>query len=58
MCHHLLSQNAFKILVPFSLRCLQGVEYDNLSILRVDHQYNPVAHNAKATPLKQYGSQI
>jgi hypothetical protein len=58
MCHHLLSQNAFEILVPFSLHCPQGVEYDSLSILRIDHKYNPVAHDAQATPLKQYGSQI
>jgi hypothetical protein len=58
MCHHLLSQNAFEILVPFFLHCPQGVEYDSLSILRIDHKYNLVAHDAQDTPLKQYGSQI
>jgi hypothetical protein len=58
MCRHLLSHNAFEILVPFFLRCSQGVEYDSLSILRKDHNYNPVAHEAQATPSKQYGSQI
>jgi hypothetical protein len=30
----------------------QGVEYDSLSILRIDHEYNPMAHDAQAVPLK------
>jgi hypothetical protein len=58
MCLHLLSQTAFEIPVSFFVRSPQGVEYDSLSILRIDYKYNPVAHDAQATPLKQYGSQI
>ena len=58
MCHHLLSQTIFEILVPLFVHLTQGVEYDILSILRVDQKYNPVAHNAQATQMKQYGSQI
>jgi hypothetical protein len=58
MCHHLLSQTAFEIPVRFFLRNPQGVEYDSLFILRIDYKYNPVAYDAQATPLKEYGSQI
>ena len=58
MCHHLLSQTIFEILVPLFVHLTQGVEYDSLSILRVDQKYNPVAHDAQATQMKQYGSQI
>jgi hypothetical protein len=58
MCHQLLSQIAFEILVPFFVRSLQGVKYDNLSILRIDYKYNPIVHDAKAAPLRQYGFQI
>ena len=58
MCHHLLSQTIFEILVPLFVHLTQGVEYDILSILRLDQKYNPVAHNAQATQIKQYGSQI
>jgi len=32
----------------------QGIEYDSLSILRIDNKYNPVAHDSSATQLKQY----
>ena len=46
VCRHLLSQDAFEMLVSFFVRVSQGVEYDNLSILRMDHKYNPVAHDA------------
>ena len=58
MCRHLLSQTLFKILVPLFVHLAQGVEYDSLFILRIDYKYNPVAHDAQATQLKQYGSQI
>ena len=58
MCRHLLSQTIFEILVPLFVHLTQGVEYDILSILRLDQKYNPVAHNAQATQMKQYGSQI
>ena len=58
MYHHLLSQIGFKILVSFFIHRVQGVEYDNLSILRIDYKYNLVAHDAQATQIKQYGSQI
>ena len=58
MCHHLLSQTQFEILVPFLVSVAQGVEYESLSILRIDDKYNLVAHDAQATQLKQYGSQI
>ena len=58
MCHHLLSQTIFEILVPLFVHLTQGVEYDILSILRLDQKYNPLAHNAQATQIKQYGSQI
>jgi hypothetical protein len=58
MCRHLLSQTAFEILVSFFVRSPQGVKYDNLSILRIDYKYNPMAYDAQAAPLKQYGSQI
>ena len=58
MCCHLLSQTGFEILVPIFVRFPQGVEYDSLSILRIDAKYDPVAHDAQATQLKQYGSQI
>ena len=33
---------------------VQGIEYDSLSILRIDDKYNPVAHDSPATQLKQY----
>ena len=58
MCHHLLSQTVFEILVPLFVRLVQGVEYDSLSILRIDQKYNPLDHDAQATQIKQYGSQI
>ena len=58
MCHHLLSQTVFEILVPLFVRVAQGVEYDSLSILRIDHEYNSVAHDTQATQMKQDGSQI
>ena len=32
----------------------QGIEYDSLSIPRIDDKYNPVAHDSPATQLKQY----
>ena len=48
----------FEILIRLIFRMAQGVEYDSLSILRVDQKYNPVAHDAQATQMKQYGSQI
>ena len=32
----------------------QGIEYDSLSILRIDDKYNPMAHDSPATQLKQY----
>ena len=40
------------------LHLAQGVEYDSLSILRIDYKYNPVARDAQAAQLKQYRSQI
>jgi len=58
MYHHLLSQTLFEILVPLFVRLAQGVEYESLSILRIDQKYNLVAHDAQATQMKQYGSQI
>ena len=58
ICHHLLSQTVFEILVPLFVRLVQGVEYESLSILRIDQKYNLVAHDAQATQMKQYGSQI
>ena len=58
LCHHLLSQTVFEILVPLFVRLVQGVEYDNLSILRIGHKYNPVSQEAQPTQMKQYGSQI
>jgi len=58
ICRHLLSQRVFEILVPLFVRFTQGVEYDSLSILRIDHEYNPVAHDTQATQMKQDGSQI
>ena len=58
MCRHLLSPTLFEIPVPLFVRLMQGVEYDSLSILRIDHKYNLVAHEAQATQMKQYGSQI
>ena len=51
-------QTGFEILVPFFVRIPQGVEYDSLSIPRIDQKYNPVAHDVHATQLKQYGYQI
>ena len=58
MCHHILSQTVFEILVPLFVRLAQGVEYESLSILRIDQKYNLVAHDAQATQMKQNGSQI
>ena len=58
MCRHLLSLAVFEILVSFLVRLAQGVEFNSLSILSIDAKYNPVAHDAKAAQLKQYGSQI
>ena len=55
---HLLSRTGFEILVCILVRLAQGVEYDSLSILRIDHEYNPVAHDTQATQMKQDGSQI
>ena len=54
LCHHLLSQTVFEILIRVLVRMAQGIEYDSLSILRVDDKYNPVAHDSLATQLKQY----
>jgi hypothetical protein len=53
---HLLSQNAFEMLVPFFVwSFLQRVEYTCPFIQRIDYEYNPVAHDAPAAPLfKQY----
>ena len=58
MYRQLLSHTLFEIRVPLFVRLAQGVEYDNLSILRIDHKHNPVFHDAQATQMKQYGSQI
>jgi len=58
MCRHLLSLAVFEILVSFLVRLAQGVEYNNLPILRIDAKYNPVAYDAQAAQLKQYGSHI
>ena len=58
MYRQLLSHTLFEILVPLFVRLVQGVEYDNLSILRIGHKYNPVAQEAQPTQMKQYGSQI
>ena len=57
---HLLSQNAFEMLVPLFVRSfLQRVEYIGPSIPRIDYEYNPVAHDALAIPLfKQYRFKI
>ena len=52
MCHHLLAQTVFEILVRLLVRMAQGIEYDNISILRIDDKYNPVAHDSPATQLK------
>ena len=54
LCCHLLSQIVFKILIRVLVRMAQGIEYDSLSILRIDDKYNPVAHDSPATQLKQY----
>jgi len=58
MCCHLLLQIVFKILVSGFVRIVPGVEYDSLSILRINYKYNPVAHDAQVAQLKQYGPQI
>ena len=58
MCRHLLSETIFEILIPLFVRVAQGVEYDSLSIQRIDHEYNLVAHDTQATQMKQDGSQI
>ena len=57
LCRHLLSQTVFEILIRVLVRMAQGIEYDSVSILRIDDKYNPVAHDAPATQLKQYRSQ-
>jgi hypothetical protein len=49
----LLSQTAFKVLVPCFVYVLQGVKYIGLSILRIDYKCNPVAHDALLAPLTQ-----
>ena len=54
LCRHLLSQTVFEILIRVLVRMAQGIEYDSLSILRIDDKYNPVAHDSPATQLKQY----
>jgi hypothetical protein len=48
------------MLVPFFVRSfLQRVEYTGPSILRIDYEYNLVAHDAPAAPsFKQYGFKI
>ena len=58
MYPHLLLQTLLEILVPLLVCLAQGVEYDSLSIFRIDQKYNPVAHDAQARQMKQYGSQI
>ena len=58
LCGHLLSLTVFEILIRILFCMAQGVEYDSLCILRIDDKYNPVAHDAQAAQLKQYGSQI
>ena len=57
ICRHLLLQILFEILAPLFVCLAQGVEYDSFSILRIDQKYNPVAHDAQTTQMKQYGSQ-
>jgi len=52
LCRHLLLQTVFEILKRLLFRMAQGVEYDNISILRIDDKYNPVAHDPPATQLK------
>jgi hypothetical protein len=51
---HLLSQTAFKVLVPYFVYVPQGVKYTSLSILRIDYKCNPVAHDALPAPFTQY----
>ena len=58
MYPHFLLQKLFEILVPLLVCLTQGDEYDNLSIFRIDQKYNPVAHDAQARQMKQYGSPI
>ena len=43
---------------PFSYGARSQIKYDSLSILRIDHEYNSVAHDTQATQMKQDGSQI
>jgi hypothetical protein len=51
---YLLSQYAFKVLVPFFVCAPQGVKYNGLSILRIDYKANSVAHDALPAPFTQY----
>ena len=44
----------FKILIRLIFRMAQGVEYDSLSIMRIDDKYNSLP---PATQMKQYKSQ-
>ena len=52
--HHLLSQTAFKLLVPCFVCIPQRVKYTGPSILRIDYKCNPVAHVVLAAPFTQY----
>jgi hypothetical protein len=51
---HLLSQYAFKVLVPSFVCVPQGVKYNGLSVLRIDYKANLVAHDALSAPFTQY----
>jgi hypothetical protein len=52
--YHLLSQIAFKVLVPCFDCFPQRVKYTCPSVLRMDYKCNLVAHNALAAPFTQY----
>jgi hypothetical protein len=50
---HLLSQAAFKVLVPYFVWIPQWVKYAGPAVLRIDDETNLVAREARVAPFKQ-----
>jgi hypothetical protein len=48
--HYLLSQAAFKVLVPWFVWIPQWVKYAGPAVLRIDDKSNPMAREARAVP--------
>jgi hypothetical protein len=48
--HHLLSETSLEFLIACFVRIPKRVKYDSRSILRIDYERNPMAHDAPPAP--------